>query len=63
MAFERHLYGNPEQIAMNKQERSCHGCKHESVIKICFDKISICDKGKKYGSKCKLFIEKGPHET
>lgn len=34
LPLERWEYGNPEAVAERRQARSCHGCRHESKIRM-----------------------------
>ena len=58
MAYESWRYRDPLQILIEKQERSCHGCKHEERYTIAGKAMFICMKGRRHGRKCKLFKER-----
>lgn len=60
MQLERWEYKNPEQVAMRRQARSCHGCKHEEKIHIGCEHfasqlVAYCGKGRKHGKRCALY--------
>ena len=53
MTLERHHYGNPENIAMRNESKTCKGCKHTEIIW----KVVRCLKGRMHGRRCKKYQE------
>ena len=51
-------YRDPSIVAEINELRSCHGCAHETTVKIGFTKHLICEKNKPHGKKCKKYEEK-----
>lgn len=53
------MYRNPEEVLERKQEtelrKSCAGCVHAIEYEFKYSKQKICDKGKSYGRRCKLY--------
>lgn len=52
--MRRSQYGNPADVLERKQESGCHGCAHAMQI---FG-VAGCEKGKRYGRRCKSFTGK-----
>lgn len=48
MTLEQWRFGNPLDILISSESRSCKGCQHAAVA---FDR-QYCGKGKKYGRQC-----------
>jgi hypothetical protein len=53
MTREAWEWGNPETVALRKEARTCRGCAHAGIV---FDR-RYCTKGKKYGKRCKAYVE------
>ncbi|MCC2681969.1 MAG: hypothetical protein K0S36_1533 [Nitrosospira multiformis] len=58
LPLERWEYGNPEAVAERRQTRSCHGCRHESKIRMGWNNLEFCEKGRKHGVRCTFFQKK-----
>lgn len=57
MALERWQYGNPLDILIQREARTCKGCAHKLVLIVMGDKLEACSKGKKKMVRCKLYKE------
>ena len=67
MIFDSYLYGNPETIAMRREEqrlrkeRACGECRHRVSMVMLGQTVVTCAKsgkgtGRTYGKRCELFI-------
>lgn len=54
-ALPSEFYRDPAKLLERIQERSCTGCRFEERHTISGTKFTICRKGGKHGSKCKLY--------
>jgi hypothetical protein len=50
-----HEYGDPLEILIKREASTCKGCQFIGVV---FDR-QYCTKGKKYGKRCSIYIERG----
>ena len=57
-AGSRGLARDPAEIYERKEAKSCAGCQHVSSTTILGEPRPICAKGKPYGRKCKLYVER-----
>jgi len=59
MALPSFMYIDPMRVLENKQRneirKSCAGCAHEIEYEFKNSKQKICDLGKKFGRRCKLY--------
>jgi len=53
------MYQDPAKVLESKQEfmikKSCAGCVHEIKLEIAGDIRNACDKGRRYGRRCKFY--------
>jgi hypothetical protein len=47
-------YGDPLKILIREESETCRGCAHEVTI---LGRLA-CDKGKRHGERCKLYVER-----
>ena len=63
MALPAYQYRNPADVLESKQERelkkSCAGCVHAIEYEFKYSRQKICDIGKPYGRRCKLYKSTG----
>ena len=57
MALDHHLYGNPLDIIIRREAKTCKGCAHKFVLIVMSDKLEACSKGKKKLVRCKSYKE------
>ena len=59
MALPKYMYRDPCEILQNKQERelkkSCVGCIHSFKLEFASGVEFGCDKGRRYGKRCKYY--------
>jgi hypothetical protein len=55
MTLARHRYGDPLEVLIREESRTCKGCIFTATV---FDK-RICTKGRRYGARCKQYEEQG----
>jgi hypothetical protein len=53
-----HFYRDPAEVYERTEAATCKGCEHESPVKIGTEKFMICGKNKKYGRRCKHYVER-----
>ena len=51
-----HRYGDPLEVLIRDESRSCHGCVYEVRIL----GRAICDRDERYGKRCKHYVERRP---
>lgn len=51
--------GNPLDILIARESKTCKGCKHELDVVIWGGRTKICQKSKNHGKRCKSFSERG----
>jgi inorganic pyrophosphatase len=47
-------YGDPLEVLIREESETCRGCVHEATI---LGRLA-CDKGKRHGDRCKLYVER-----
>ena len=57
MTLEQWKYGNPLDVLVEQEARSCKGCKHLDAIRIAGQLVQVCNKGKKPFKKCPKYRE------
>lgn len=57
-AGSRSLARDPAEIYERMEACTCAGCEHVSSIEILGERRPICAKGKPYGRKCRLYVER-----
>lgn len=57
-AGSRGMAIDPAEAYERKEARTCAGCAHISSITILGESRPICGKGKPYGRKCRLYVER-----
>lgn len=50
--------GDPAIAYERMESATCKGCQHISSIEILGERRPICAKGKPYGRKCRLYVER-----
>lgn len=55
--YPRHMYRDPLEILIEREGKTCKGCRHLSVVVILGDRREMCAKGKKTAKKCPLYKE------
>ncbi len=59
MTLPQHVYGDPLEVMMRKEARTCKGCALEQIIDAFGSKYVICSlKGKKHGKRCDAYQAK-----
>lgn len=58
MTLQREYGRDPLEILIEREERSCTGCKHERKEKMFGVIIMTCKKDRKHGKKCTHYKEK-----
>jgi hypothetical protein len=57
MALEKSAYRNLLDYIIIKENRTCRGCIHAIPFVMLGKSIEACAKGRKFGTKCKLYKE------
>jgi len=58
LALERGAYGNPLDILIFRESKSCKGCKHHQNLTLLGHVYELCALGKPFGKRCKKYQEK-----
>jgi hypothetical protein len=56
-----HCYGDPLDVLLKKEARSCKGCVHEGKMSWELETINYCEKGRKHGERCDHYLERTTH--
>jgi|GEM_PF-3799654 len=59
-AGSRGMARDPAEIYERQEARTCAGCEHVSSITILGESRPICAKGKRYGKRCRFYVERQP---
>ena len=59
MALPNHLYRDPLEIMMNREAKTCKGCRFHEAHSVFDRAIEICRLGRKKLRKCGMYAEKG----
>ena len=57
--FERREYGDPEAVAIRREEQTCKGCQSIETIKAFGAEHEICDDGKQKARRRRKYKAKG----
>ena len=53
--LERWEFGDPEKVAMRREEKSCKGCQSIETISLFGDTQKICDDGHPKERRCRKY--------
>lgn len=53
--LERWEYGDPESVAIRREEKSCKGCHSIEVVKLFGETQEICDDGRPKERRCRKY--------
>ena len=56
--FERREYGDPEAVAIRREEQTCKGCQSIETIMAFGAEHEICDDGKPKALRCRKYKAK-----
>ena len=59
MTLPSPAYYDPADYYERQEARTCKGCRFEQVITIFGEKHKSCEKNRKHGKRCKLYVERG----
>ncbi len=57
MTLEQWKYGNPLDVLVEQEARSCKGCRHLDHVRIVGEMVLVCKKGKNPIKRCKKYQE------
>ena len=57
-ALERWEFGDPEQVAIRREEKSCKGCQSIETVIIFGSQHTICDDGSPKDRRCRKYKRK-----
>lgn len=51
---------DPAEIYLGNERKTCAGCVHATRIDVAGESRLACAKGKRYGKRCHIYVERQP---